>query len=187
GLDPRTTASMFADAKCVGEKQINGEDCFILKLCVDPQTLKGRSEGPAEIIRHVAHTAKGHGLDSRTTTSMFADAKCVGEKKINGEDYFILKLCAESQMLKARSEGPAEIMRHVLFGYFNFWVPPNNGSLWGNGNSVSGATQQLAETMIRKKVAEMEMIKAREATRIQAEHRRLEREQLTNIPETNVS
>ncbi|KAL3515344.1 hypothetical protein ACH5RR_022246 [Cinchona calisaya] len=53
GLDPRTTASMFADARCIGEKKINGEDCFILKLCVDPKTLKARSEGPAEIIRHV--------------------------------------------------------------------------------------------------------------------------------------
>jgi hypothetical protein len=53
GLDPRTTASMFADAKCIGEKNINGEDCFILKLFADPQTLKARSEGPAEIIRHV--------------------------------------------------------------------------------------------------------------------------------------
>ncbi|KAJ0441795.1 hypothetical protein HanRHA438_Chr16g0749891 [Helianthus annuus] len=53
GLDPRTTASMFVDAKCIGEKNINGEDCFILKQCADPQTLKARSEGPAEIIRHV--------------------------------------------------------------------------------------------------------------------------------------
>ncbi|KHN06787.1 hypothetical protein glysoja_021333 [Glycine soja] len=53
GIDPRTTASMFADAKCIGEKNINGEDCFILKLCTDPETLKARSEGPAEIIRHV--------------------------------------------------------------------------------------------------------------------------------------
>ncbi|XP_027365781.1 uncharacterized protein LOC113872434 [Abrus precatorius] len=53
GLDPRTTASMFADARCIGEKNINGEDCFILKLCTDPETLKARSEGPAEIIRHV--------------------------------------------------------------------------------------------------------------------------------------
>lgn len=50
---------------------------------------------------------------------MFADAKCVGEKKINGEDCFILKLCADPQTLKARSEGPAEIIRHVLFGYFS--------------------------------------------------------------------
>lgn len=53
GLDPRSTASMFTDARCIGERKINGEDCFILKLCADPQTLKARSEGPAEIIRHV--------------------------------------------------------------------------------------------------------------------------------------
>lgn len=53
GLDPRTTASMFADARCIGEKNINGEDCFILKLCTDPETLKARSEEPAEIVRHV--------------------------------------------------------------------------------------------------------------------------------------
>ncbi|KAK1439958.1 hypothetical protein QVD17_05783 [Tagetes erecta] len=55
GLDPRTTASMFVDAKCIGEKKINGEDCFILKITADPQTLKARSEGPAEIIRHVLY------------------------------------------------------------------------------------------------------------------------------------
>ncbi|PKU72165.1 uncharacterized protein LOC110107067 [Dendrobium catenatum] len=53
GLDPLTTASMFANAQCIGEKTISGEDCFILKLFADPQTLKARSEGPSEIIRHV--------------------------------------------------------------------------------------------------------------------------------------
>ncbi|XP_065871207.1 uncharacterized protein [Euphorbia lathyris] len=75
-----------------------------------------------------AHTAKGpvrplrralQGLDPRSTASMFTDARCIGEKKINGEDCFILKLCADPQTLKARSEGPAEIIRHVLFGYFS--------------------------------------------------------------------
>lgn len=75
-----------------------------------------------------AHAAKGpvrplrralQGLDPRTTASMFANAKCTGEKKINGEDCFILKLCADPHTLKARSEGPAEIIRHVLFGYFS--------------------------------------------------------------------
>ncbi|KAI3448155.1 hypothetical protein Pfo_004820 [Paulownia fortunei] len=75
-----------------------------------------------------AHTAKGpvrplrralQGLDPRTTASMFADAICIGEKNINGEDCFILKLAADHQTLKARSEGPAEIIRHVLFGYFS--------------------------------------------------------------------
>uniref|UniRef100_A0A7N0SXJ1 Uncharacterized protein n=1 Tax=Kalanchoe fedtschenkoi TaxID=63787 RepID=A0A7N0SXJ1_KALFE len=75
-----------------------------------------------------AHAAKGpvrplrralQGLDPRTTASMFTNARCTGEKKINGEDCFILKLCADPVTLKARSEGPAEIIRHVLFGYFS--------------------------------------------------------------------
>ncbi|MBA0829026.1 hypothetical protein Goarm_013649 [Gossypium armourianum] len=75
-----------------------------------------------------AHTAKGpvrplrralQGLDPRTTAIMFANARCIGEKNINGEDCFILKLCAGPRTLKARSEGPAEIIRHVLFGYFS--------------------------------------------------------------------
>lgn len=75
-----------------------------------------------------AHAAKGpvrplrralQGLDPRTTAAMFANARCIGEKKINGEDCFILKLCADPKTLKARSEGPAEIIRHVLFGYFS--------------------------------------------------------------------
>ncbi|GLT33595.1 hypothetical protein SLA2020_081670 [Shorea laevis] len=75
-----------------------------------------------------AHCAKGpvrplrralQGLDPRTTASMFANARCIGEKRINGEDCFILKLSADTQTLKARSEGPAEIIRHVLYGYFS--------------------------------------------------------------------
>ncbi|KGN62464.1 uncharacterized protein LOC101206617 [Cucumis sativus] len=75
-----------------------------------------------------AHCAKGpvrplrralQGLDPKTTASMFTNARCTGEKKINDEDCFILKLCADPATLKARSEGPAEIIRHVLFGYFS--------------------------------------------------------------------
>ncbi|THU57291.1 hypothetical protein C4D60_Mb03t01970 [Musa balbisiana] len=53
GLDPLAVVNVFADAQCIGEKKIDGEDCFILKLCADPQTLKARSEGSVEIIRHV--------------------------------------------------------------------------------------------------------------------------------------
>ena len=50
---------------------------------------------------------------------MFAGARCIGERKVNGEDCFILKLCTEPETLKARSEGLAEIIRHVMFGYFS--------------------------------------------------------------------
>ncbi|CAH8319163.1 unnamed protein product [Eruca vesicaria subsp. sativa] len=75
-----------------------------------------------------SHTAKGpvrplrralQGLDPRTTAAMFAESKCVGEKKVNGDDCFILKVSTDPGTLKARSEGPAEIVRHILFGYFS--------------------------------------------------------------------
>ncbi|GER29935.1 hypothetical protein STAS_05836 [Striga asiatica] len=75
-----------------------------------------------------AHAAKGpvrplrralQGLDPKTTANMFVNARCTGEKKLDGEDCFVLKICADPNTLKARSEGPAEIIRHVLFGYFS--------------------------------------------------------------------
>ncbi|KAI4389519.1 hypothetical protein MLD38_001736 [Melastoma candidum] len=53
GLDPRNTAGLFLNATCAGEKKIDGEDCFVLKLCADPSTLKARSEKAAQIVRHV--------------------------------------------------------------------------------------------------------------------------------------
>ncbi|CAM6106477.1 unnamed protein product [Calypogeia fissa] len=55
GLDPRLTALTFANSRCVGEKKIQDEDCFVLKLSTDPDTLNARSAGPAEIIRHVLY------------------------------------------------------------------------------------------------------------------------------------
>ncbi|RLN17145.1 uncharacterized protein C2845_PM02G07810 [Panicum miliaceum] len=75
-----------------------------------------------------AHAAKGpvrqlrralQGLDPLVTASIFAGARCIGEKKVNGEDCFILKLSTDAETLKARSEGLAEMIRHVMFGYFS--------------------------------------------------------------------
>ena len=43
---------MFANARCLGEKKFGDEDCFILKLVVDPVTLHERSDGPTKVIRH---------------------------------------------------------------------------------------------------------------------------------------
>jgi len=50
---------------------------------------------------------------------MFVNARCLGEKKIGDEDCFILKVAADPSTLHERSDGPAEIIRHVLFGYFS--------------------------------------------------------------------
>ena len=59
------------------------------------------------------------GLDPLSTAGLFAGARCVGEKTVGGEDCFILKLSAGAETLRQRSEGPAEIIRHALFGYFS--------------------------------------------------------------------
>ncbi|GAB2222465.1 hypothetical protein Drorol1_Dr00013687 [Drosera rotundifolia] len=106
-------------------------DMWYVELAIGGSKVHAGSNGKL-VWRHTpwlgAHAAKGpvrplrrtlQGLDPRTTASMFANARCIGEKTINGEDCFILKLCADPQTLKARSEGPAEIIRHVLFGYFS--------------------------------------------------------------------
>ncbi|XP_010452602.1 PREDICTED: uncharacterized protein LOC104734674 [Camelina sativa] len=50
GLDPLTISS----AQFVGEKEINGKDCFILKLSTDQIDLSRRSDSTAEMIKHVA-------------------------------------------------------------------------------------------------------------------------------------
>ncbi|RWR81566.1 putative replication factor C subunit 2 [Cinnamomum micranthum f. kanehirae] len=52
GLDPRSTANLFSNAVCMGEKVINNEDCFLLKLEAEPSTLRARSSNNVEIIRH---------------------------------------------------------------------------------------------------------------------------------------
>ncbi|RZC78434.1 hypothetical protein C5167_002644 [Papaver somniferum] len=52
GLDPKLTANMFSNSICIGEKAINEEDCFVLKLEAKPNTLKARSSSNVEIIRH---------------------------------------------------------------------------------------------------------------------------------------
>ncbi|XP_024538945.1 uncharacterized protein LOC9653278 [Selaginella moellendorffii] len=82
-----------------------------------------------------------HGLDHKTLASMFLNARCVGEKRTDGEDCFVLKLAADSYALTAgyRAVPPAdasaarhgagadpadpeveeEVIRHVAFGYFS--------------------------------------------------------------------
>ncbi|MCH89376.1 C-type mannose receptor 2, partial [Trifolium medium] len=55
GLDPKSTASLFTNAQCLGENRIGNVDCFVLKVCADRETVIERSEGPAEVIRHILY------------------------------------------------------------------------------------------------------------------------------------
>ncbi|KAL6598287.1 hypothetical protein ACP70R_046452 [Stipagrostis hirtigluma subsp. patula] len=106
-------------------------DMWYVELAVGGSKVRAGCNGSL-VWRHTpwlgAHAAKGpvrplrralQGLDPLTTAGLFAEARCVGEKKVGGEDCFILKLSAGAETLRQRSEGPAEIIRHVLFGYFS--------------------------------------------------------------------
>ncbi|KAI4306777.1 hypothetical protein L6164_030025 [Bauhinia variegata] len=52
GIDPRSTANLFCNSICIGEKTENNEDCFILKLEAEASALGARSSSNVEIIRH---------------------------------------------------------------------------------------------------------------------------------------
>ncbi|XP_041000497.1 uncharacterized protein LOC121246413 [Juglans microcarpa x Juglans regia] len=52
GLDPMSTAHLFSNSVCIGEKAIHDEDCFILKLEAESSTLRARSSNNVEIMRH---------------------------------------------------------------------------------------------------------------------------------------
>ncbi|MED6181765.1 hypothetical protein PIB30_022365 [Stylosanthes scabra] len=52
GLDPRSTANLFSNSICIGEKTVNMEDCFILRHEAETSALRARSNGNVEIVRH---------------------------------------------------------------------------------------------------------------------------------------
>ena len=59
-------------------------------------------------------------MDPKSTASLFAGkARCLGEKRIGDEDCFVLKVAADRAKVMERNEGPAEVIRHVLYGYFS--------------------------------------------------------------------
>ncbi|KAL2225841.1 uncharacterized protein LOC105159643 isoform X2 [Sesamum indicum] len=53
GLDPVAISSIFSTAEYMGEKQISGVDCFVLKLSAAHADLAERSDSTAEMIKHV--------------------------------------------------------------------------------------------------------------------------------------
>lgn len=54
-----------------------------------------------------------------STTNLFNNSTCIGEKKLNNEECFILKLEADSTALQTRSSNKIEIIGHTLLGYFS--------------------------------------------------------------------
>ncbi|XP_058109334.1 uncharacterized protein LOC131252681 [Magnolia sinica] len=121
-----------------GEGEIGGfvlwqkrPDLWCLELVVSGCKISAGSDGKVawrQTPWHQSHASRGpprplrrllQGLDPRSTANLFSNAVCIGEKAINGEECFLLKLEAEPAMLRARSSNNVEIIRHTVWGYFS--------------------------------------------------------------------
>ncbi|KAK1571482.1 hypothetical protein Q3G72_017895 [Acer saccharum] len=106
-------------------------ELWCLELVVSGCKISAGSDGKVawrQTPWHHSHASRGpprplrrflQGLDPRSTANLFSSSVCVGEKAINNEDCFILKLEAESSSLRARSTSNVEIIRHTVWGYFS--------------------------------------------------------------------
>ncbi|KAB2628078.1 hypothetical protein D8674_032873 [Pyrus ussuriensis x Pyrus communis] len=80
GLDPRRTANLFLDAVCTGEKSINKEECFILKLETPTEILQSQSTPQTEIVHH---TIWGYFSQRTGLLIQFEDSKLVKMRSRN--------------------------------------------------------------------------------------------------------
>lgn len=58
-------------------------------------------------------------MDPRSIANLFLDAVCIGEKTINKEESFILKLETPTEILQSQSTPQTEIVHHTIWGYFS--------------------------------------------------------------------
>ncbi|CAI0402464.1 unnamed protein product [Linum tenue] len=106
-------------------------DKWLVELVVGGHKVVAGSDGNVAW-RHTpwlgAHTAKGgvrplrralQGLDPVAIAAVFSSAQYMGEKCIQGEDCFVLKLAADQGELTERSDSTAEMIKHVTFGFFS--------------------------------------------------------------------
>ncbi|KAL6533282.1 hypothetical protein OROMI_027394 [Orobanche minor] len=84
GLDQRATANLFFDAVCIGEKIINSEDCFILKLETSQTFLEAQSGPKYEIIHH--STVWGYFSQRSGLLVKFEDSRLLSVKTSKEED-----------------------------------------------------------------------------------------------------
>ncbi|XP_031093167.1 uncharacterized protein LOC115997886 [Ipomoea triloba] len=83
GLDPRSIANLFIDAVCIGEKIINDEDCFILKLDTPQSALEAQSAQNYETIHH---TIWGYFSQRSGLLVKFEDSRLLTVKSARDDD-----------------------------------------------------------------------------------------------------
>ncbi|TVU34018.1 hypothetical protein EJB05_15839, partial [Eragrostis curvula] len=75
----------------------------------------GAAPGPPRPLRRCVQ-----GLDPTSTADLFSGAAWAGEKRVDGDDCFVLRVDAAASELRARSGGAgAEVVRHAMWGYFS--------------------------------------------------------------------
>ncbi|KAJ1389169.1 hypothetical protein SESBI_38520 [Sesbania bispinosa] len=106
-------------------------ELWCLELVVSGFKISAGSDGKVawrQTPWHHSHASRGpprplrrflQGLDPRSTANLFNNSTCIGEKTVNNEECFILKLEAEPNSLRARSSSNVEIMGHTVLGYFS--------------------------------------------------------------------
>lgn len=99
GLDPKSTANLFSNSICIGEKMTNNEDCFELKLEAGPSTLRARSSANVEIIRH---TIWGY-FSQRTGLLVQLEDSHLLKIRANGSDSVFWETTMESQIQDYRT------------------------------------------------------------------------------------
>ncbi|PIN08868.1 hypothetical protein CDL12_18554 [Handroanthus impetiginosus] len=93
GLDPRSTANLFLNTVCIGEKTIKNEDCFILKFDTSSDILKAQSTPNTEI---VYHTIWGYFSQRTGLLVQFEDTKLIRMKTAVGDDSVFYETSMES-------------------------------------------------------------------------------------------
>ncbi|XP_023005947.1 uncharacterized protein LOC111498804 [Cucurbita maxima] len=103
---------------------------WLIELAVGGHSIVAGSDGNVAW-RHTpwlgSHAAKGavrplrrafQGLDPLAISEVFSPAQYMGEKQIMAVDCFVLKLSADQTDLVDRSDNTAEMIKHVIYGYF---------------------------------------------------------------------
>ncbi|CAN6682638.1 unnamed protein product [Malus baccata var. baccata] len=125
--------SMYAvgEVKMVGSEMRQGDDSVHVQSKVNSEVggfvLCGKvvwnqsgsqpchvNKGPPRPLRRFFQ-----GLGPRSTANLFLDAMCTGEKNINKEECFILKLETPTEILQSQSTPQTEIVHHTIWGYFS--------------------------------------------------------------------
>ncbi|KAG6608528.1 hypothetical protein SDJN03_01870, partial [Cucurbita argyrosperma subsp. sororia] len=106
-------------------------DLWYLELVVSGYKISAGSDGKVawnQSSSQPSHANKGpprplrrffQGLDPRHTANLFECAVCIGERTVNQEDCFILKLETASELLRSQSTSHVEIVHHTIWGYFS--------------------------------------------------------------------